>query len=472
MSNPNKTRMAIASSSSQVDAVRLRRRRQAQWILIGAGLIAASLISATAGALLAFSLSGTPLLQRNLTPEESSVFAQDDLVSGGFRIRLPRLTRSVNILVMGTSVLSSDVNNPPPETQNLGYHAQVDALNGLTDTILFLRFDPLKEELVVLSVPRDTRTFVPGLGMTKINAANVQGGPALTAQVVSELLGNVGIDRYVVMNVQGVEKLVDALGGVTVYVPQDMKYRDDSQRLYIDLNAGEQRLNGNQALQFLRFRYDNYGDIGRIQRQQILLRALAEQALNPRTIARLPDISNVIQSHIDTNLSMEELLALVGFASKTDRSKVEMLMLPGDFSTAEYDASYWLPQYEAIDTLVNNYLSSGNGGIVVKGNTSNGENPTDSDANTLRITIQNSTPESGAGDKVADLLYDRGYGNLSLGEDRAENLQVTRIIAQTGNRNAANAIREILQIGEVRIESTGDLGSDITIQVGNDWLQR
>lgn len=471
MSTPNKTRMAIASSSSQADAVRLRRRRQAQWILIGAGLIAASLISATAGALLAFSLSGTPLLQRNLTPEESSVFSQDDLVSGGFRIRLPRLTRSVNILVMGTSVLSSDVNNPPPETQNLGYHAQVDALNGLTDTILFVHFNPLKEELVVLSVPRDTRTFVPGLGMTKINAANVQGGPALTAQVVSELLGNVGIDRYVVMNVQGVEKLVDALGGVTVYVPQDMQYRDDSQRLYIDLKAGEQRLNGNQALQFLRFRYDNYGDIGRIQRQQILLRALAEQALNPRTIARLPDITNVVRSHIDTNLSMEELLALVGFASKSDRSQVEMLMLPGDFSTAEYDASYWLPKYEAIDTLVNNYLSSGNNGIIVNGNPANGENSPGLDANSIRITIQNSTGESGAGDRVADVLYDRGYSNLFLGEDRSENLQTTRIIAQTGNRDAAKAIHEILQIGEVRIESTGDLNSDITIQLGNDWLE-
>ena len=469
MSTSNKTRLAITPSA---EAAKLRRRQQAQWILIGAGLIAASLISATAGALLAFSLSGTPLLQQELTPEESSVFAQDDLVNGGFRIRLPRLTRPVNILVLGTSVLSSDVNEPPPETHNLGYHAQVDALNGLTDTILLLRFDPLKEDLVVLSIPRDTRTFVPGLGMVKINAANVQGGPALTAQVASELLGNVGIDRYVVMNVQGVEKLVDALGGVMVYVPQDMKYQDDSQRLYIDLKAGEQRLNGNQALQFLRFRYDNYGDIGRVQRQQILLRALTEQALNPRTIARLPDITNVIRSHVDTNLSMEELLALVGFASKTDRNKIEMLMLPGDFSSAEYDASYWLPQYEAIDALVSNYFGSGSTGIVVSREGENNLNNLNVSLSPLRITVQNSTAETDTANTVADVLYDRGYENLSLGEDRSENLPVTRIIAQTGNRAAAESIRDVLQVGEIRVESTGDLNSDITIQVGNDWLSR
>ncbi|MGA0199223.1 MAG: LCP family protein, partial [Prochlorotrichaceae cyanobacterium] len=329
-----------------------RRRRRAQWFLIAAGMVSASIVSATAGALLAFSLSGTPLLQRNLTAEESAVFSQESLVDSGLRLRLPRLTRPVNVLLMGTSVLSSDVDSPPAEAQGLGYHAQVNALNGLTDVMLLLRFDPLQEDLKVLSIPRDTRTFVPNLGMTKINAANVQGGPPLTAQVVSELLGDVGIDRYAILNVQGVEKLIDALGGVDLYVPKDMYYQDDSQHLYINLKAGQQRLNGNQALQFLRFRHDSYGDIGRIQRQQLLLRALQEQALNPRTIAKLPDITKVIRSYVDTNLSMDELLALLGFASKTERGNVDMLMLPGDFSTAEYDASYWLPDYPGIDQLI------------------------------------------------------------------------------------------------------------------------
>jgi len=86
----------------------------------------------------------------------------------------------------------------------------------------------------------------------------------------------------------------DALGGVTVYVPKDMKYQD-SQHLYINLKAGKHHLNGNQALQLLRFRYDENGDIGRIQRQQILMRALMEQALNPATLSRLPKILSVIQ---------------------------------------------------------------------------------------------------------------------------------------------------------------------------------
>lgn len=84
----------------------------------------------------------------------------------------------------------------------------------------------------------------------------------MAARSASDLLGGVGIDRYVRINVLGVEKLIDALGGVKVYVPQDMKYQDDSQHLYINLKKGEQHLNGAQAVQFLRFRYDAYGDIG------------------------------------------------------------------------------------------------------------------------------------------------------------------------------------------------------------------
>jgi len=435
-------------------------------------MLSASIVSATAGALLAFSLSGTPLLQRDLTPEESAVFSQDSLVDSGLRLRLPRLTRPVNVLLMGTSVLSSDVQEIPTDAQGLGYHAQVNVLTGLTDVILLVRFDPLHKDLKVLSIPRDTRTLVPNLGMTKINATNVQGGPALTAQVVSELLGGVGIDRYAILNIQGVEKLVDALGGVEIYVPKDMQYQDDSQHLYINLKEGQQHLNGNQALQFLRFRYDDYGDIGRIQRQQLLLRALMEQSLNPRTIANLPDITNVIRSHVDTNLSMEELLALFGFASKTDPSSVEMLMLPGDFSTPDYDASYWLPNYEAIDQLVQTHLRANGGGITVRSGEVPPPAPVAPTPESLRITIQNGTADATAADEVANMLYDRGYGNLSMGYNAPETLAITQIIAQNGDRQTAETLRDLLQLGEVRIDNTGDLNSDITIQVGSDWELR
>lgn len=439
----------------------LKRKRLVRLILILSGLVGASLLSATVGALLAFSLSSTPLLQHDLSPEEAAIFAAEgDLVNDGMPLTFPRLTRPVNILVLGTKVLSTDLDNPPPESQGLGYHALVNSFDGLTDTMVLLRFDPFTEQLTALSVPRDTRAYVQGYGLTKINEANVYGGPALAAQSVSELLNGVGIDRYVRINVQGVEKLIDALGGVKIYVPQDMYYQDDSQHLYINLKQGEQHLNGSQALQFLRFRYDNFGDIGRIQRQQMLMRAFTEQTLTPRTVGRLPRVLGVIKENLDTNLSMDELSALVGFARRTDRSNMQMLMLPGDFSEpGAYDASYWLPNYPAIDAMAYQYFEVGSG-----------DSQGDLATSGVRIAVQDSTGRPQATNTLVDTLAAAGYSNVYVDVDWPESLATTQIIAQGGDRQQAELIQQSLGFGEVWVESTGDLTSDITIRLGQDWI--
>lgn len=427
-----------------------------RWVWMTFGLLGVAIVSATAGALLAVALGSTPLMQSNLSAEEAEAFEQDDISSLNFR--LPQLTRSVNILVTGIKVTSADLENPPPEVQDLGYHALVNSFEGLSDTMLLVRFNPEIQKLSVLSLPRDTRTWIDGYGTTKLNEANLYGGPSLTARTVSELLGGVGIDRYIRINIQGVEKLVDALGGVTLYVPQDMKYTDESQHLYIDLKQGEQHLNGEEAVQFLRFRYDAYGDIGRVQRQQIFMRALVEQTLSPRTVGRLPKILSVIQSHIDTNLTVEELIALVGFASQVDRSDTEMLMLPGNFSSpGDYDLSYWIPDQDGIDQMVAQHFIEGASYI------------NDAAPDYLRIAIQDSTDNPDAVDALISQLSDAGYWDVAVDQDWEEPLTETRIIAQRGDVASAEAVQSVLGLGEIRIESTGSLDSDVTIQLGRDW---
>ncbi|HHP7244754.1 MAG TPA: LCP family protein [Elainellaceae cyanobacterium] len=456
MSSPNVSNSNSNQSSDPTSQA--PKSDRFRWVWLTFGLTGVAIVSAAAGALLAVALASTPLLQSNLSPEEADVFEQDDISSADFR--LPRLTRPVNILVLGIKVISSDLQNPPPEVRDLGYHSLVNSFEGLSDTMMLIRFTPDTQELNVLSLPRDTRTWVDGIGTTKLNEANIYGGPALTAQAVSELLGGVGIDRYVRINVQGVEKLIDALGGVTVYITDDMQYTDESQHLYIDLEQGEQHLDGEQAIQFLRFRYDAYGDIGRVQRQQMFMRALVEQTLSPRTVARLPKILSVIQSHVDTNLSVEELIALVGFASQTDRSDTNMLMLPGDFSSpGDYDLSYWIPDQERIDEIVRQHFLTGSGYAEQV------------DPEYLRVAIQDSTGQPEAVDTLIDQLNDAGYWNVSVESDWEEPLSQTRIIAQQGDSTSAEAIRSALGIGEVRVESTGVLQSDVTIQLGRDWTR-
>jgi len=435
-----------------------------RWLSIGLGLTGIALLSATAGALLAVSLISTPLMQSRLTPEEAAVFGQGEKISSGNNLQLPELTRPVNIMILGVKVLTSDVDTPPEEIADLGYHALVNSFEGLSDTMLMLRFEPTTNKVTLLSIPRDTRTWVEGHGLVKINAANYHGGPALTASSISELLGGVGIDRYVRINVQGIEKLIDALGGVTVHVPKDMKYQDDSQHLYINLKAGTQHLNGAQALQFLRYRYDNLGDIGRIQRQQMFLRAMTEQTLSPATLSRLPKILSVIRSHIDTNLSVEELLALANFAGQTDRSKMQMLLLPGRFSELEeFDASYWVPNYGSIDSLMAEHFDFGYEAY---------DDYTDYeiDPTQLAIAIQDTTGQLESVDQLFIWLEAQGYYNLYSTNSWSDPLTTTRIIAQDGNIESARAIRNVLGFGEVRVESTGSLQSDVTIQLGQDWL--
>lgn len=437
-----------------------RKMRIPRWLGISVLLAGVASVSAVGGALLALSLESKPLQQSTLSAAESAIFTEDEPIATANSLQLPQLTRPVNLMLMGIKVTSSDIRDYDAIDRD-GYDALVNSFDGLSDTMLMMRFDPRAERVAVMSIPRDTRTSING-ETTKINAANRDGGPALSAQSVSELMGGVAIDRYMRINVQGVEKLIDAIGGVKINVPTDMKYTDHSQHLYIDLKAGKQRLDGEQALQFLRFRYDDNGDIGRVQRQQMLMRALVEQALNPATIARLPKILSVIQSNVDTNLSVEELVALVGYGAQSNRSNIQMLMLPGDFSSYDdYDLSYWIPDYSEIDVLSEQYFGLNNTSYSISSN---------ADPSSLRVAIQDSTGDEVAVQSLVNELYDTGYYNVFVGRDWYEPLNETRIVAQRGDSDSAESIQRFLGVGEVRVESTGNLESDITIQLGQDWL--
>ncbi|MEH2167795.1 MAG: LCP family protein [Nostoc sp.] len=437
--------------------------KSGRWLWFWVGMSGIAMVSATAGALLAVSLTSTPLQQAQLTPKDEAAF-DSDRISGGV-LRFSELTRPVNLLVMGMSVLPPDIQNPPEDTKNLKYLPQVNSFDGLSDVMLLVKFDPETKKINMLSIPRDTRTQIEGYGVKKINSANVEGGPALTARTVSNLLGGAGIDRYVRINVLGVAKLIDALGGVTVYVPKDMKYQDDSQHLYINLKAGKQHLNGDQALQLLRFRHDELGDIGRIQRQQMVIRALMEQTLNPATVAQLPKVLDVVKEHIDTNLTVEELVALMGFGVRTNRSNMQMLMLPGRFSEkGEFDASYWLPNKDGIAKLMAQHFGL---------ESEQEQLATATDPRSLRVAIQDSI----GGDRsnlqpLIRALEKSGYRNIYVAKAWGEPLDVTHIVAQQGDGDSAESIRNTLGFGEVRVESTGNLASDISIQVGKDWLQQ
>ncbi|BDA40115.1 LCP family protein [Candidatus Atelocyanobacterium thalassae] len=448
-SNPN-------NLSHQKSSIK-KKGENTNWSFMRLGLIMISIISASIGVLVAISLSSTPLQRSSLTKNQEKVFSQNEAISYT-NLRLPKLSRPVNVLILGTKVLTSEINDNK-QRKKLGHHALVNSFKGLSDTVVLARFDPITKKLSILSIPRDTQAIIRH-EIRKINEANYYGGPSLAAETISNLLGGVPINRYVRFNIQGVEKVIDALGGVNIYVPKNMKYTDHSQHLYINIKEGEQHIDGQKAVSFLRFRYDRYGDIGRVQRQQMFMRALVEQALKPKNLLRIPEILSIINSYIDTNLTVEELVALSGFASQIQRSNVQMLMLPGNFNgNGKHEVSYWLPDHSQIKSMIATYFDYGSLNL----------NARETTPNSLRIAVQNSTENPKSAQQVADFLKNAGYQRTFVSHEWPENLNKTRIIAQNGDSVGAAALRIDLGIGEVLVESTGNLASDITIIVGLDW---
>ena len=260
-----------------------------------------------------------------------------------------QLTRPVNLLVLGIDQSGSlQKSGNTPET----------GLDGNSDTMLLVRFYPGSHKITVLSIPRDTKVALTGSKTQKINDANVLGGPPMAARTVSQLLEGLKIDRYLRLDTQALIHLVDILGGIDIDVPAAMHYRDRTQGLTIDFQPGLQHLSGQHLEEYVRFRNDSMGDIGRVQRQQGVLKALLQNLVVPTTWTKVPQLMRVTQDSVDTNLSVEELLALLNFLKDSQENRLKTVTLPGRFSTPdEYDYSYWIPDMNKIHHLLSQDFS-------------------------------------------------------------------------------------------------------------------
>ncbi|WP_088890058.1 LCP family protein [Leptolyngbya ohadii] len=421
------------------------------WRQIGRGALLGltATASATIGALVAFMMPMSP----TVAPAQSEE-PQETAWRPSFNYQI---TQPVNILVMGIDLPLDLPENRPSD------HSPNNVFAGRSDTMLLVRLDPSQNTVNLLSIPRDTQVYIPDEGMEKINYANAAGGPEMAAKVVSSTLNGVTIDRYVRVSTGAFRELVDLLGGVRVFVPERMEYTDNTQKLKIDLQPGWQTLNGAEAEQFARFRHDSNGDIGRVQRQQQLIRALREQLTSPALVTRIPQIVQLFQKYIDTNLSFEEMLALANMGLNLQKDNFHMVMLPGRFSTPdEYIASYWLMDNTGRDQVMQEYFDVG--ALTVSS--------AQHDRADLKIAVQNASSDPNLGSKVAAFLQSKGFDQVYVIEDWPDRLDETQIIAQRGDLNSASDMGTILGMGQVVSASTGDLQSDLTIRVGDDWAKR
>ena len=183
-----------------------------------------------------------------------------------------------------------------------------DVGGGNTDVITWLRVEGDVTHLT--QIPRDSYIEAEGYGPQKINALYALGGVDLLKRELSRKLGR-PITHHVIVNLAAIRQMADALGGIEVDVPKRLYYVDNSQGLYIDLQPGPQLLKGRALEGFLRFRHDEMGDIGRLERQQLALKALFRKLTRPDQLVRLPILLASAGRNLKTDLGPMELGGLI-----------------------------------------------------------------------------------------------------------------------------------------------------------------
>ncbi|WP_425060644.1 Polyisoprenyl-teichoic acid--peptidoglycan teichoic acid transferase TagU [Sporomusa carbonis] len=252
------------------------------------------------------------------------------------------LNNRVNILLLGID--DKDRENPYDTSRR-------------SDTMMVASINPQNGTINLLSLPRDTKVNIPGRkGYDKINSAYAYGGAELARNTVEQFL-HIPINYYVVIDWQAFIKVIDILGGVDLYVEHDMNYKDPWADLDIHIAKGYQHLDGEKAGEYVRFRSDELGDIGRVQRQQRFLKALAKQTLQVGTILKVPALVNTLNQYIDTDMSLMTMAKVANSLKNFNSSNIHTEMLPGDFATID-GLSYWVPDNAQTKNMVEDLFMS------------------------------------------------------------------------------------------------------------------
>ena len=229
-----------------------------------------------------------------------------------------------------------------------------------TDSMLLLNVNRTEKTIHLVSIPRDTLIFCE-YSVPKINSAygwaggGEQGMQELLLRV-SEIIGFTP-DGYIVVDLSIFRQLVDLMGGVTFDVPVDMHYSDPTQNLSIDLQAGKQHLNGEQAMQVARFR-SGYAtaDLGRIEVQRSLVSAAIRQWVSPKGALHLSKAVKLVLEHTNTNLTKPNLLWLAESFLLCGRSEIASSTLPG-YAANFSSGSYYVLDAGGVADIVNRYLN-------------------------------------------------------------------------------------------------------------------
>jgi len=228
-----------------------------------------------------------------------------------------------------------------------------------TDSIMVVALDRTNKRIAAVSIPRDTQVDVPNFGKRRINTVDYLGevnkypggGPALLGRTLEENFG-IPIHRWVRMDPAGFVHIVDALGGVDIHLDcplhELVPSASDLEKLEsFDLPAGDHHLDGATAERFIRFRYVS-GDWGRARRQQQLLVALRQRALQLNILPKLPELWRAWRDTFTTDITLKEVLELAPLALQIRADDLHGIVI-GPNLTKPGRHSLLVPQYDKIE---------------------------------------------------------------------------------------------------------------------------
>ena len=331
---------------------------------------------------------------------------------------------------------------------------------GRTDSMVLVSVDFDGHTASMVSIPRDGFVVIPDHGNERVNAAYTFGeldqrgsGPDLAKRTVAQLFG-VPVDRYALVDIHSMEQVIDTLGGVWVDNPTRLIDRayptDDYRTITIDIPAGRQRMDGVTAVEYARTRHPD-SDYGRQARQQQVLLALREQALQLQTLPRLPQLIPELLDLVRTDLSPSEILQLANFGRTLDRSTGIVALPPSPDLTPSYTG----PGGAAYINLTPAYRAAVNELI---------EQPRVA-AERASIAVYNAGAPAGTGGIAATLLGRAGLQVSTI--TTGPHVDATRIEAGAGAQQTAHLIARTLALPADALIISGD-SSSVSVWLGPD----
>jgi len=343
------------------------------------------------------------------------------------------------------------------------------------DIVLLTSYSSAQRYLDIISIPRDTlvRQGSKSLKLGEVYAREWgrTHDEALAASAVGDMvaaLTGIKPHSYIDVDYTAFRDIVDALGGVRIKVAEDMDYDDNAGNLHIHIKKGEQVLNGQRALEFVRFRGGPRGDLDRIESQHMFLRQLVEQSKSFRFVFSLGKITKTLKRNVTTDLTFWDILALVLETPEIDGRHFRVQSLPGN---AIYSGtrSYFEPGSKQIEDLRGAVLGTDRAGfrnimparhVRASKSEENGE--------CIEVEVWNATDRPGLAQATQKYLREKGIDVVRWG-NWGENEKFTHVIARTDDFDKAFYVGQLIKCNNLKSQIDRERIVDVSVVLGDDF---